>query len=220
MTAERQVWLVRHGETTWSRDGRHTGVTDIPLTAEGRAQAQALGGLLAGHAFGLVLTSPRARAMDTALLAGFADRAAVDPDLAEWDYGVFEGRRTTEIEADYPGWTIWSGPWPGGETAAQVSARADRVLARCLAPQVDGDSLLFGHGHMLRVLAARWLGLTGVSGGLFALSTASLSVLGWEHERPVIESWNGRALPAASTPIGSAPARSSARSRRRAGCDG
>ena len=187
---EPQIWLVRHGETEWSRDGRHTGLTDIPLTDLGRAQAEALGAGLAGHRFGLVLTSPRSRALDTARLAGLGDVAVVDPDLAEWDYGALEGRRTEEIVADDPGWTIWTGPWPGGETADQVSARADRVLAHCGRPGVDGDALLFGHGHMLRVLAARWLGLPGPLGSLFGLSTATLSVLGWERGRHIIETWN------------------------------
>ena len=187
---ERQVWLVRHGETEWSRDGRHTGSTDIPLTEVGRAQAEALGRRLAGHRFALVLTSPRSRATETARLAGFGDVANADPDLAEWDYGALEGRRTVEIVKEYPGWAIWTGPWPGGESVDQVTARADRVLARCAAGPVDGDVLLFGHGHMLRVLAARWLLLPGTSGGLFGLSTATVSVLGWERERPIIESWN------------------------------
>ncbi|MEO8638798.1 MAG: histidine phosphatase family protein [Chloroflexota bacterium] len=188
--AERQVWLVRHGETEWSREGRHTGLTEIPLTDLGRSQAEALGTRVAGHRFSLVLTSPRSRATETARLAGFADVTVTDPDLAEWDYGDLEGRRTAEIAADYPGWTIWTGPWSGGETLDQVSARTDRVLARCLAPDVTGDALLFGHGHMLRVLAARWLGLPGASGSLFGLSTATLSILGWEHDRRIIESWN------------------------------
>ena len=187
---ERQIWLVRHGQTTWSQDGRHTGLTDIPLTGAGRDQARELGARLAGHRFALVVTSPRIRATETAELAGFGDVAVADPDLAEWDYGAFEGRRTVEIVADHPGWSIWIGPWPDGETVERVSERADRVLARCLAPEVDGDALLFGHGHMLRVLAARWIGLPGGSGGLFGLSTATISVLGWEHDRPVIETWN------------------------------
>jgi probable phosphoglycerate mutase len=187
--AERQLWLARHGETEWSRDGRHTGVTEIPLTNLGRRQAEALRSRL-DHRFALVLTSPRSRATETARLAGFADVAVPDPDLAEWDYGQLEGRRTAEIVADFPGWTIWTGPWPGGETAGQVSDRADRVIARCLAPDVDGNALLFGHGHMLRVVAARWLQLPGASGGMFGLSTGSVSVLGWEREHRIIESWN------------------------------
>lgn len=189
-TSERQIWLVRHGETEWSRDGRHTGLTDVPLTDLGRAQATALGARLAGHRFGLVLTSPLSRALDTARLAGLGDVAVVDPDLAEWDYGTLEGRRTEEIVADDPGWTIWTGPWPGGETADQVSARADRVVARCQDPAIAGDALAFGHGHMLRVLAARWLGLPAPSGSLFGLSTATISVLGWERGRHIIETWN------------------------------
>jgi len=188
--AERQVWLARHGETEWSRDGRHTGVTEIPLTDLGRRQADALHAQLADHRFAVVLTSPRSRATETARLAGFGDVAVLEPDLAEWDYGELEGRRTIEIVTDLPGWTIWTGPWPDGETVEQVSDRADRVIARCLAPDVDGDVLLFGHGHMLRVLAARWLRLPGASGGLFGLSTGSVSVLGWERERRIIESWN------------------------------
>jgi broad specificity phosphatase PhoE len=187
---ERQIWLARHGETEWSRDGRHTGLTEIPLTDLGRRQAEGLGTRLAADRFALVLTSPRSRATATAGLAGFADVAVVDPDLAEWDYGALDGRRTAEIVEEFPGWTIWTGPWPDGETIDQVTARADRVLARCLAPDVAGDTLLFGHGHMLRVLAARWLGLPGASGSLFGLSTAAVSVLGWERERRIIESWN------------------------------
>lgn len=188
--AERQLWLARHGETEWSRDGRHTGLTEIPLTDLGRLQAGALRIPLDGHHFALVLTSPRSRAIETAQLAGYADVAVPDADLAEWDYGTLEGRRTAEIAADLPGWRIWTGPWPGGETAEQVSNRADRVIARCLAPDVDGDALLFGHGHMLRVLAARWLQLPGASGAMFGLSTGSVSVLGWEREARIIESWN------------------------------
>lgn len=187
---EHQVWLVRHGETAWSRDGRHTGATDVPLTSVGRDQAKRLGARLGHRRFVLVVTSPRSRASETAALAGFGDVAVTEPDLVEWDYGALEGRRSVEIVADYPGWTIWSGPWPGGETVDEVTARADRVLARCDALEVEGDALLFGHGHMLRVLAARWLGLPGSSGGLFGLSTATVSVLGWDHGRPVIETWN------------------------------
>ena len=186
---EPRIWLARHGETEWSRDGRHTGLTEVPLTELGRIQAEALGSRLTRHRFALVLTSPRSRAADTARLAGFAN-AVTDPYLAEWDYGALEGRRTADIAAEFPGWSIWTGPWPGGETIDQVSVRADRILARCLALDVDGDTLIFGHGHMLRVLAARWLGMAGKSGALFGLSTASVSVLGWEHERRIIETWN------------------------------
>lgn len=186
---ERQVWLVRHGETEWARLGRHTGRTDVPLTETGRAQALALGTRLDGHRFALVLTSPLSRAAETARIAGFGD-AQVDPDLREWDYGELEGRTTAAIRDEMPGWSIWEGPWPGGETIAQVGERADRVIARCLDPGVGGDTLLFAHGHLLRVLAARWLGLPPPGGGLFALSTATTGILGWDRERRVIESWN------------------------------
>lgn len=186
--AEQQAWLVRHGETEWARLGRHTGRTDVPLTDTGREQARALGRRLAGTTFGLVLTSPLSRAADTAALAGFGDVAVIDDDLREWDYGALEGRLTAEIRDDYPGWSIWTGPWPDGETVEQVGARADRVLARIRA--ADGDVLVFSHGHLLRVLAARWLELPPVSGGLFALGTATVSVLGWDRENPVIETWN------------------------------
>jgi probable phosphoglycerate mutase len=187
---ERHVWLVRHGETEWARLGRHTGRTDIPLTGIGRSQAGALGRRLDDHAFALVLTSPLARAADTARLAGFGALAQADPDLMEWDYGALEGRLTAEIRAEYPDWSIWTGPWPAGETIDEVAARADRVIERCLAPSVGGDALLFSHGHLLRVLGARWLGLPATSGGLFALSTATVSILGWDRDRPVIETWN------------------------------
>jgi probable phosphoglycerate mutase len=187
---ERQIWLVRHGETEWARNGRHTGRTDIPLTETGREQASALARRLAGRPFALVLTSPLARAAETAQLAGFGDRATVDPDLREWDYGAFEGLTTPEIRASYPHWTIWTGPWVDGETADEVGARADRVIARCLDPAVKGDALLFAHGHFLRVLAARWIGLPPTGGGKFALSTATLGLLGWDRANRVIELWN------------------------------
>ena len=188
--AKQHVWLVRHGETEWARLGRHTGRTNVPLTDLGREQARALGHRLAGHTFGLVLTSPLSRAEETAALAGFGDVAVADPDLMEWDYGSLEGRRTPEIRADYPGWTIWKGPWPGGETIDQVAARADRVVATARSSRAGGGVLLFAHGHLSRVLAARWLGLPPASGGLFELGTATLSILGWEREAPSIELWN------------------------------
>ncbi len=190
--ARHDVWLVRHGETEWSRLGRHTGRTDVPLTETGRDQARALGRRLAGHAFDLVLTSPLSRTSETAALAGFAEVARPDPDLREWDYGALEGRVTADIRAEYAGWTIWRGPWPGGETIDEVGTRADRVVARARA--TDGDVLVFGHGHLLRVVAARWLDLAPAAGGLFALGTATVSVLGWEHEIPVIKTWNETCL--------------------------
>jgi probable phosphoglycerate mutase len=186
--ADHDLWLVRHGETEWARLGRHTGRTDVPLTEVGRDQARVLGRRLAGHTFGLVLTSPLSRASETAALAGFGRVAAVDPDLREWDYGALEGRLTADIRVDYPGWSIWTGPWPDGETVEEVGARADRVIGRARA--ADGDVLVFAHGHLLRVLAARWLGLPPAQGRLFALGTATLSILGWERENAVIETWN------------------------------
>ncbi|MEO5884355.1 MAG: histidine phosphatase family protein [Candidatus Limnocylindrales bacterium] len=186
---ERQIWLVRHGETEWARLGRHTGRTDIPLTDVGREQAQALGRRLAGHRFDLVLTSPLSRAAETASLAGFAD-ATLEPNLMEWDYGVHEGRTSAAIRDDFDAWTIWSGPWPQGETVDAVGARVDRVLARCLDAAVTGDSLLFAHGHLLRILAARWLRQPPTAGALFALGTATVGILGWDRLNPVIETWN------------------------------
>ena len=188
------LWLVRHGETEWARLGRHTGRTDVPLTEVGRTQAVDLGRRLAGHTFGLVLTSPLSRAADTAALAGYGGAAIKDPDLQEWDYGALEGRLTADIRAEIPEWTIWTGPWPGGETSDQVAVRADRVVARVRAAR--GDVLVFAHGHLLRVLAARWLGLPPASGALFSLGTATISVLGWEREHPVVEHWNEDCAPA------------------------
>lgn len=182
-----EIWLVRHGETTWSRDWLHTSVTDVPLTERGVEQARDLGHRLAGRPFELVLTSPRLRARHTAELAGFAD-AVVDADLVEWDYGSYEGVSTAEIRKTVPGWTVWDHPTPGGETAEDVGARADRALER--ARGAGGDVLLFGHGHALRVLGARWLGLGVTDGRLFRLDTGSISVLGYERETPVLRTWN------------------------------
>jgi broad specificity phosphatase PhoE len=189
VTPERQIYLVRHGETEWARLGRHTGRTDIPLTDVGREQAAALGRRLAGHPFELVLTSPLSRASETAMLAGYPD-AEPDPDLQEWDYGRLEGRTSAAIREEYEGWTIWTGPWPEAETVDEVGARADRVLARCLDPAVRGDALLFAHGHLLRVLAARWLRQPAAGGSMFALGTATVGILGWDRANPVIETWN------------------------------
>lgn len=188
-TPERQIWLVRHGETDWARLGRHTGRTDIPLTPAGRDQARALGSHLAGRTFQLVLTSPLSRAAETAALAGFPD-AAQDPDLMEWDYGALEGRTSADIRGEFEGWTIWTGPWPGAETTDEVGVRADRVIARCLEPSVTGDCLLFAHGHLLRILAARWLRQPAIGGSMFALGTATVGILGWDRLNPVIETWN------------------------------
>jgi broad specificity phosphatase PhoE len=186
--ARHEVVLVRHGGTEWSASGKHTGRTDVPLTEEGRRQSAAIGAALQGRRFALVLTSPLSRALESCRLAGFGDVAQVRDDLREWDYGEYEGRTTPEVRKERPGWTLWSDGVPGGETAGEVRARADRVLAELRA--VDGDSLVFAHGHLLRVLAARWLGLEPVAGRLFALDPATISILGYERETPVIRQWN------------------------------
>jgi broad specificity phosphatase PhoE len=183
----REVVLVRHGETEWSASGQHTGVTDIPLSEEGRRQGELLGGLLTRWQFSLALSSPRQRAVDTCRLAGMS--CEIDEDLTEWDYGDFEGLTTPEIRERLPGWTVWTGPVPGGEAVEQVAARADRVIARIEA--VDGDVVLFSHGHMLRVLAARWMELPAIEGRRLMLHTATVSVLGREHGNRAIRLWNG-----------------------------
>ena len=181
-----EIWLIRHGETEWSLAGRHTSRTDLPLTPRGEQRAGEVARLLGGRPFALVLASPMRRAFDTCRLAGFS--AEITPDLREWDYGSYEGRTTAEIQAENPGWTIWTGPPPGGETAVEVAGRTDRVIARALA--AGGDVALFGHGHMLRVLGARWLGLEPTAGRYLALATGSVSVLGYEHGAHVIQQWN------------------------------
>jgi broad specificity phosphatase PhoE len=182
--------LVRHGETEWARDGRHTGLTDIPLTELGRLQAMVLGDRLRGRTFMRVATSPLSRASETCRLAGLVERAEVSDDLLEWDYGAYEGRRTAEIREEVPGWAIWRDGAPDGETAVEVAARADRVIAKAL--MVPGETVLFAHGHYLRVLTARWLGLAPEFGRLFALAPATIGVLGYEREQRVIVRWNDR----------------------------
>jgi broad specificity phosphatase PhoE len=182
------LWPVRHGETEWSRLGKHTGRTDVPLTELGRRQAAGVARKLAGHPFALVLSSPLSRALDTARLSGFGDRVETTEDLVEWHYGADEGRTTAEIREDRPGWTVWRDGPLEGESADEVGARVDRVIARVRA--ADGDALVFAHGHVLRILAARWLGEPATEGRLYALSTATVSELGWERETPVIERWN------------------------------
>jgi probable phosphoglycerate mutase len=186
--ADGQLWLVRHGETEWSASGQHTGRTDVPLTPAGQRQAAALGRFLAKRPFALVLSSPLGRARETCRLAGYAEAAVVTDDLREWDYGDYEGRKTVDIRKEVPGWTIWSGPVPGGETIEQVAGRTRRVIDRAVA--AGGDVALFAHGHVLRVLAACWLGLAPEGGRLLALGTASLSVLGHERETRAITTWN------------------------------
>ena len=187
-TSRPEIWLIRHGETEWSLSGAHTGRTDIPLTATGERQAEELGRRLGGREFALVLTSPLARARETCRLAGYGDVAQIEPGLREWDYGVYEGHTSTEIQRQVPGWTIWTSPVPGGETIEQVAARARGVVDR--ASSAAGDVALFAHGHLLRILTTVWLGLAPNAGKLFALSTASLSVLGYERDTRVIAQWN------------------------------
>jgi probable phosphoglycerate mutase len=192
------LYLVRHGETEWSRTGRHTGWTDLPLTPRGEAQAGALAPLLAGRAYSLVLTSPLARARRTAGLAGVTG-AVVDADLHEWDYGAYEGVTTPEIRRERPGWDLWTDGVPAGpadrpgESPEQVGQRADRVLARAVPALDDGDVLLVAHSHVLRVLTARRLGLPPSAGRLFRIETGTLNRLSTEHGRPVLAEWNTRA---------------------------
>ncbi|MCW2767121.1 MAG: Phosphoglycerate mutase [Nocardioides sp.] len=185
--SEHELWLVRHGQTEWSRDGRHTSTTDLPLLPEGEEVALGLRARLAEPDFALVLTSPRLRARRTAELTGFADAEQAE-DLAEWAYGDYEGITTDEIRKSVPGWTVWTHPSPGGESAADVARRLDRVVERVRA--TDGPVLVFGHGHSLRVLAARWLGLPGTDGRLLRLDTATVSVLGYERGTAVVLRWN------------------------------
>lgn len=183
-----EIVLARHGETEWSRDGRHTGRTDIPLTEEGRRQALLLRDALREWDFVRVLSSPLERARETRRLAGLGDRAEITEDLLEWDYGEYEGITTAEIRKSRPDWNLWRDGCPGGEDAAAVGARVDRVIA--VVEGLDGAVALFAHGHLLRVLAARWLGLGPEAGALLALSTATLSVLGYERETRVVRRWN------------------------------
>ena len=186
-----RVVLVRHGETEWSRDHRHTGRTDIELTATGREQATAAGRALAGRELGLVLCSPLVRATETCRLAGLSEHAELVDDLVEWDYGVAEGRSTADMQTGTPGWTVWTHSLGDGETADEVGARADRVIGRIEAAAAEGsDVAVVAHGHMLRILTARWLGLPAVHGRSFALGTATVSELGYEHDNRVVRVWN------------------------------
>ena len=184
------IYLARHGETTWSLSGQHTGLTDLPLTERGERNARRLGERLAGLEFVKVFTSPLQRAARTCELAGFGASAEVDRDLVEWNYGKYEGLRTVEIHAKHPNWSLFRDGCPDGELPEQVGVRADRVVSRVRA--IKGDALVFSSGHFLRVLAARWLGLEPAAGGFFTLNTASLSVLGYENNlsQPVIRLWN------------------------------
>jgi broad specificity phosphatase PhoE len=193
MSALPLVYLARHGETAWSLSGQHTGRTDLPLTERGEHHARALGGRLTGLRFVEVLTSPSQRAIRTCELAGFGGSAEIDPDLAEWDYGRYEGRRTAEILAENPGWQLFRDGCPGGESPNEIGARADRVVARLRT--IGADILIFSSGHILRVLAARWLGLDAGGGRYCMLGTASLSIIGYEHNlsEAAIQLWNDTA---------------------------
>ncbi|MCC6589202.1 MAG: histidine phosphatase family protein [Bryobacterales bacterium] len=183
-----RIWLARHGETKWSLSGQHTGRTDIALTPHGEQQAALIGEALRGRSFALVLSSPLQRAWDTCQMAGFGDRVQPDPNLREWDYGEYEGVTTASIHNKNPWWDLWNDGVPGGETITQVAARALDVIDRAM--HADGDVLLFSHGHLLRIVAAMWLGLPPQQGRLFALSTATISTLGFEHGKHVVVRWN------------------------------
>lgn len=192
-----ELWLVRHGETEWSLDGRHTSVTDIPLTERGRERARELRDYLAGRKFAAVFVSPMQRARETCAIAGYGDVAQVEPNLMEWNYGESEGKTTAEMRAKYgPEWSVWTNPIVGGESVEQVGERADKVIARAVAAANDAKAggsqavALFAHAHILRILAVRWIGLPAVDGKMFALGTGSLSVLGFEREQRVISRWN------------------------------
>jgi probable phosphoglycerate mutase len=187
---DRQCLLIRHGETEWSLSGRHTGRTDLPLLAEGAVQAEGLRAGLAERTFALVLSSPLLRARQTADAAGLGGWVEVDPDLAEWDYGRYEGRTTADIRTERSGWDLFDDGAPDGETADEVGIRVDRVIDR--VRQADGDVAVVAHAHVLRVLAARWLGLDATAGRYLVLGPASVSVLGWEREQAVICAWNRR----------------------------
>jgi probable phosphoglycerate mutase len=183
-----EVYLIRHGETEWSVNGRHTGLTDLPLTANGRRIANTLRNALARKNFALVLTSPLQRARETCELAGFAGRAQVDRDLMEWNYGSYEGLTTTEIQALVPGWLLFRDGCPGGEKPDQVGARVDRLISH--VRDVAGNVALFAHGHLFRVFAARWIGLPVSAGSNFLLDTATLNILGYYREIPAVHRWN------------------------------
>lgn len=182
------VVLVRHGQTPWSVSGKHTGRTDVPLTELGRRQADVLGAMLAGRRFSLVLSSPLERAWNTMERAGYGSVGVGDDDLMEWDYGAYEGRRTDDIRVDIPRWSVWTHPIIDGESVEEVGDRADRVIER--AGAAGGPVAVFGHGHLLRILAARWLELAAVVGRSLRLDTATVSTLGWERQNRVIGQWN------------------------------
>lgn len=188
--SKNRLFVIRHGATQWSVTGQHTGHTDLELLPEGEDQARATGVLLADHEFALVLTSPLLRARRTCELVGLGAQAQIEPNLIEWEYGEYEGITSAEIHRSVPGWTVWTGVIPGGETIQQVAARADAVIERVLS--ADGDCIVFAHGHILRTLTARWCGLDPVEGRRFVLDPATVCVLGWEHESRAILRWNNR----------------------------
>lgn len=192
---KREIWLCRHGETEWSLSKQHTSRTDKPLTETGKQQARALANQLNGRKFYRVYTSPLSRARDTCEIAGYSNQAVIDPNLSEYDYGDLEGRTTVDIQTDIPNWAIWSGPVPGGESLLEVGRRVQAFIDRCLQEssidQTNHDPILvFAHGHVLRILAAVWIGLEPDAGKVLALNTATLSKLGWEHDNRVINEWN------------------------------
>jgi len=188
MTRTNTVSLIRHGQTLWSITGQHTGRTNIPLTELGRRQADALGEMLDGQAFSLVLSSPLVRAWETMERAGYAGQGVASDDILEWDYGVYEGRTTDDIRRDIPGWSIWTHPVEAGESVDEVATRADRTIEVCLA--AAGPVAVFAHGHFLRIMAARWMGLPSTAGRNLSLGTATVSTLGWERENRVLRMWN------------------------------
>ena len=185
---DQKVYLLRHGETEWSLSGQHTGMTDLPLTENGRRAARLLKSVLAAETFALILTSPLKRARETCELAGFGERAKIDPDLVEWNYGEYEGLTTKQIHLTRPGWSVFRDGCPGGETPDQVASRADRVIGKIRT--TDGNIALFAHGHIFRVFAARWINLPASYGEHFLLDTATLNVLGYYHNSPALKIWN------------------------------
>ncbi len=191
MIAGTELWLIRHGETEWSLSGQHTSRTDISLTEHGRKRAEELRAYLGGRKFDGVMVSPMQRAQETCRIAGYGDVAVVEEGLREWDYGIYEGKTTAEIRKDVPGWSVWKDEIVGGETVERVGERADGVIARALAMKGESHRVaLFAHAHILRILAARWIGLPADGGSLFSLGTGSVSVMGWERETRVIAGWN------------------------------
>ena len=191
-TSSPQLFLLRHGETEWSLSGAHTGRTDLPLTERGQQRAQAIGTYLNARPFAAIMTSPMLRARETCRLAGYSDSAKIEENLREWDYGDYEGRSTPDIRKDRPGWNLWEDGVPNGETVEQVADRARRVINKALfeAKNAGGDCALFAHGHILRILTACWLTLPPNAGRLFALDTATVSILGWERDTRAIRLWN------------------------------